>query len=102
MQRHSAKFFQNFDQADVSSVVADTVRQAYTGVDARPRTLDNPVDVVSRPFSDTAGPSQPVHTEFSDFFDTEPDAPVFKMPRLPALQWLDNQRREGPEPPGSI
>jgi len=59
MQRHSANFFQNLDQADISSVVADTVRQAYTGVGACPRTLDNPVDVVSRPFSDTAGPSQP-------------------------------------------
>jgi len=84
MQRHSAKFFQNLDQADVSSVVADTARQAYTGVGACPRTLDNPVDVGSRSLSDTAGPSQPAHTEFSDFFDIEPDAPVFKMPRLPA------------------
>jgi len=65
-------------------VVADTVRQVYTGVGAHPRTLDNNVDVVSRPFSDTAGPSQPALTEFSDFFDFEPDAPVFKMPRLPA------------------
>jgi len=46
--------------------------------------VDNPVDVVSRPLSDTAGPSQPAHTEFSDFFDIEPDAPVFKMPRFPA------------------
>ena len=48
MQRHPAKFFQNLYQADVSSVVADTARQAYTGVGAHPRTLDNPVDVTSR------------------------------------------------------
>jgi len=72
------------DQADISSVVADTVRQAYTGIGARPRTLDNPVDVGLRSLSDTAGPSKPAHTEFSDFFDIEPDAPVFKMPHLPA------------------
>ena len=84
MQRHSAKFFPNLDQADVSSVVADTVRQAYTGLGARPQTPDNCMDVASRPLSDTAGPSQPAHTEFSDCFAIEPDTPVFKMPRLPA------------------
>jgi len=45
MQRYLAKFFQNLEQADISSVVADTVGQAYTGVGANPRTLDNHVDV---------------------------------------------------------
>ena len=55
-----------------------------TGVGTRPRTPDNPRDVESRPLSDTAGPGRPTHTGYSDFFDIEPDTPVFKMPRLPA------------------
>ena len=69
MQQHSAKFFQNLEQADISSVVADTVRQAYTGRGAHSRTLDNPMNVASRSLSDTAGPSQLAHTEYRDFFD---------------------------------
>jgi len=80
MERQSAKFFQNLERADI----ADTARQAYAGVGARPRTRKDPRHVASRPPSDTAGPTKPAHTEYRDFFNIEPDTPVFKCHASPS------------------
>jgi len=71
MERQPAKFFQNLERVDSASMV--------TGAEARPRTPDHPRDMEPRPLSDTTGPGRPVHTEYRDFFDIEPDTPVFKM-----------------------
>ena len=80
METQSAKFFKNLERVDSASVV--------TGAEARPRPPDNPRDVELRPLSDTTGPGRPVHTEYRDFFNIEPDTPVFKMPRLPAPRMI--------------
>ena len=87
MERQPAKFFQNLEQVNL----ADTASQAYAGTGARPRTPDNPGDVEPRPLSDRAGPSRPALTEYREFFDIEPDTPVFKMPRLPLHAWLSRR-----------
>ena len=70
------------DQADVS--VVSTARRADPGLGAHPRTSESPVDFSSRP--PTAGQSEPAPTDFRGYFDFEPDAPVFKVPRLPPLR----------------
>jgi len=46
------------------------------------------MDVAPRPSSDTAGPSQPTHADFRDFFNVKPDIPVFKMPGLPPTKTI--------------